>query len=183
MKLTRFDLLRLRTNWILIGICVLWNHSAQAMEISQKNTQVQFSVVNFLITTARGEFKKFSGTVDLKTPFEKSTFNSAIEVESIDTSEPSRDEHLLTADYFNAKQYPKIIFTSTRIEGTEDHFKILGQLTIKGTTLPVTLNASITNTHPKKVMAETKINRQDFGIKAGPSIKNEVTLKVETTLD
>ena len=99
--------------------------------------------------------------------------------------ERSRDEHLLSSEYFDAIKYPHIIFTSNRIEGNEENFKIFGQLTIKGITLPVTLNTSITRSDSgtKKLIAETKINRQDFGLTAGASIKNEVSLKVQTTLD
>jgi polyisoprenoid-binding protein YceI len=152
-----------------------------ALEVTPRNTKVEFSVINFLITTAHGKFKSFSGRLDLKKPLSESVFQGTIQVDSIDTDSPKRDAHLKEADFFDAEKFPEMVFKSTRVEGEEKNFVITGDLTLRGVTRQIQLSASMVE--GKLLRAEGKINRQEFGMNSGATIKNEVNLKIEVNLD
>ena len=68
----------------------------------------------------------------------KSSVELTVPVESVDTRNEKRDQHLKSPDFFNAAQFPTITFKSNKIEGTGDTYKITGDLTIHGVTKPVT---------------------------------------------
>jgi polyisoprenoid-binding protein YceI len=91
---------------------------------------------------------------------------------SIDTGNKDRDEHLRSEDFFYVTKYPTIRFTSTSIKANGSKLTILGNLTIKGITKPVTLDGKLSGITKKDMqgreriafLASTKINRQDFGL-------------------
>src|SRR4051812_20228994 len=91
---------------------------AENYVIEPANSRIAFSV-HHLIGTARGEFHKFSGTivVDPNQP-ERSSVNVKIQVGSIDTKIKKRDDHLLSSEFFNAKQFPEITFRSRSVKRT-----------------------------------------------------------------
>jgi polyisoprenoid-binding protein YceI len=97
---------------------------------------IKHSVANFY-----GAFKDISGTVtfDAADP-SKSSVELTVPVESVDTRNEKRDQHLKSPDFFNAKQFPAITFKSSKIEGSGDNYKISGDLTIHGVTKPVTVD-------------------------------------------
>jgi polyisoprenoid-binding protein YceI len=64
----------------------------------------------------------------------------------VNTAEDARDEHLRSADFFDAEKYPQITFTSTAIKADGDELEITGDLTLHGVTKPVTLKAEVTGT-------------------------------------
>ena len=69
----------------------------------------------------------------------KSSVDLTIPVESVDTKNEKRDQHLKSADFFNAKQFPVMTFKSTKVEGSGDTYKVTGDLTLHGVTKPLTL--------------------------------------------
>ncbi len=111
--------------------------------IDPAHSEVHFKIRHLVISTITGSFKMFSGT--MVTPehdnFADAFFTVNIDVYSIDTNNLQRDEHLKSADFFNADAYPEITFRSTAFHHQEgDHYKLTGDFTIKGITKQVTLN-------------------------------------------
>jgi polyisoprenoid-binding protein YceI len=90
---------------------------------------------------------------------------------SVDTSEPQRDAHLRSADFFDAENFPQLTFRSTRIDGQGDSLRIAGDLTIRGTTRPVVLDVTIEGRtgdpwagERAGFSATTTIKRTEFGL-------------------
>jgi polyisoprenoid-binding protein YceI len=144
--------------------------------IDTAHTQIDFSAKHMMIATVRGRFTKYSGSVqiDRQNP-EKSVVDITIDAASIDTHEPNRDNHLRSADFFDVANYPTVTFKSRRVElphgANSENFKVIGDLTIRGTTHEVTLD--VTNEGSGKdpwgnmhygFTAATTINRKDFGL-------------------
>jgi polyisoprenoid-binding protein YceI len=104
------------------------------------HTRLGFSARHAMVTTVRGAFKDFEGTahVDTADPA-NSKVELTIKTESIDTGVEDRNAHLRSADFFEIEQHPTITFTSTDVERDGDDWTITGDLTIKGTTKPITI--------------------------------------------
>jgi len=137
------------------------------------HSEVQFKVKHLVISTVSGFFKSFEGeltTVDDN--FEDADISFSLDVNSIDTNQIQRDEHLKGAEFFDAATYPKISFKSTSIKKTDDDEYILnGDLTIKDVTKPVALKAEFGGStddfygNTKAGFEVTgKINRKEFGL-------------------
>ena len=140
--------------------------------IDPAHSLVEFGVRHMMVSTVRGRFTGLSGTiVDAGEDPKLSSVKAAIDVTTLITGDPRRDEHLRSADFFDLAKYPSITFESRRISGPRDRFTIIGDLTIHGVTREVTLQATFngTGTSPygQRVAgftAETTINRKDFGL-------------------
>jgi len=113
-----------------------------AWQIDPAHSHVQFSVRHLMISTVRGRFNEFGGTVefDEDNPAQ-STVDVTIDVTSIDTRDQQRDDHLRSPDFFDVANFPNMTFKSKRIEQTGDNSGLLiGDLTIKGVTIEVPLD-------------------------------------------
>lgn len=154
--------------------------AAGVYAVDSAGSSVGFSVTELLVNTVKGKFGTFSGRVVVGDSLATSQITASVDVASIDTGNHSRNEHLLAAEYFDAQRFPKMHFASTQIYGTFDNFGIKGNLTIKGVTKEVIFSARILDTGV--VVAETVINRTDFGVSAGGVIKNEVRLRLQVQL-
>lgn len=141
--------------------------------IDAAHSHVGFSVKHMMISTVRGKFQTYSGRLILDTEdFTKSSVEGDIEVASIDTAEAQRDEHLRSADFFDAAQFPKITFRSTGVERAgEDRYKVFGVLTIRGISREVSLDVDYAGmmTDPwgnQKLgfSAVGVLHRKDFGL-------------------
>jgi polyisoprenoid-binding protein YceI len=142
-------------------------------KIDGSHSAVEFVVKHMMVSRTKGRFTKFDGTIELD---EQDLANSSVTVEidvaSLDTHDPKRDEHLRSADFFDVATYPVITFASTKIlPRGGDKFQIVGDLTIRGVTDKVVLEAEKTgaNTSPwgQQVVgfeASTGVNRKDFGL-------------------
>ena len=116
-------------------------------QIDPAHTTVEFAVKHMMFTTVRGRFTDVKGTINAD---EQNPNNSSVVVEintkSIDTGVGDRDNHLRSADFLDVEKYPTITFRSTRVEGTAkkegDHFKVVGDLTIHGQSIEITLDAT-----------------------------------------
>ncbi|MCG6551264.1 MAG: YceI family protein [Candidatus Magnetominusculus sp. LBB02] len=148
--------------------------SAATWEIDPDHTTIGFSVRHMMISNVKGVFNKFSAKAVLDdADMSKSTFTASIETASIDTKIEKRDTHLKSADFFDAAKYPTMAFVSKKVtpEG-KDALKIVGDLTIKGTTKEVTLAVEGLSAPVKDPMGNirrgcsvtAKINRKDFGL-------------------
>lgn len=143
-------------------------------ELDPTHTYVGFSVRHMMVTLQRGQFHEVTGTLayDRETPT-KSRVEATIEVASVDTNVAQRDEHLRSADFFDASNHPTMTFVSkdfqTRSDGRLD---VIGDLTIRGVTRRVTLEADGLSDESKDpfgmikvgTSATTKISRKDFGL-------------------
>lgn len=137
------------------------------------HTQVEFSAKHLGMMTVRGHFNDVvaRGEIYPEAP-ERSKFEATIDIASIRTHNAQRDKDLLSSNFFEVEKYPTMTFKSTRVEPAEgDRFKVGGELTIKGTTRPVTLDVVKYGEfndprmgHRIGYAAQTTINRKDFGM-------------------
>ena len=143
-------------------------------KIDVDHSDIMFKVKHLMISTATGYFKKFDATVET----EKDDFTNAkvyfeADIDSIDTKNEQRDTHLKSDDFFNAAQFPKMIFKSTSIEKDgEAEYKLKGNLTIRDITKPITLDVDYNGSTKDPWGFERagfevtgKINRKEFGLK------------------
>jgi polyisoprenoid-binding protein YceI len=137
------------------------------------HTQVEFSAKHFGMMTVRGNFSDVTATGDIYPDQpERSKVEVTIRTASIRTHNAQRDNDLRSSYFLEAEKYPTITFKSTKIEKKgEDGGTMAGDLTIKGTTKPVTLNVVKYGEfndpqmgHRIGYAAETKVNRKDFGM-------------------
>ena len=141
--------------------------------VDATHSRVGFAVKHLGIATVRGTFKEFEGTLEIGDDLTTAKAYGTVKTASVDTNEAGRDEHLRSADFFDAENYPEITFESTSIEAIdEDSLKIIGNLTIKDVTNEVELLAELGGTEldpwgNERVGLEAvgKLSRGDFGIK------------------
>lgn len=141
--------------------------------IDPSHSSASFSIKHMMIAKVHGAFEKMSGKLeyDAKNPLQ-SKIEVSIDAASVNTREAQRDQHLRSADFFDVEKYPAITFKSTRVEGEPGDLKVIGDLTIHGVTLPVTLNVEGPTDEMKDpwgnlkigASATTKIKRKDFGL-------------------
>jgi polyisoprenoid-binding protein YceI len=121
-----------------------------------------------MISTVRGHFGEFEGTIVAAPDYRDSKVSGTIDAASIDTNEPRRDEHLRSADFLDVENHPKISFESTRIEHVErGAFRVTGDLTMHGETRPVTLDVTVHGAAGDRVGFEARgtVSRSDFGLR------------------
>lgn len=147
--------------------------AADIFQIDRAHSSLGFSVKHLTVSTVTGEFTDYSGTIqfDAKDP---SAFAAEVNIQtsSIDTRQPKRDEHLRSADFFNAEKFSTISFKSKKAQGNEaGGYVINGDLTMHGVTkeisIPVMISGPVKSPMGGDVIGlsgETTINRQDFGI-------------------
>lgn len=162
------------------------------------HTHIGFSVKHMMVSTVRGQFKQYRGTIEIDpADFLRSKFEGEIDVASVDTGNEQRDGHLRTGDFFDAPSHPKITFKSTRIEAKGDgEYTVHGDLSIRGVTRPVALDVEFHGTSKHlngKTLAGVSvrgtINRKDFGVNynavlelGGVAISEKVKLEIDAEL-
>jgi polyisoprenoid-binding protein YceI len=168
--------------------------SAETYKIDVGHSQLAFTIHQF-VGTVRGDFHRFSGTieVDRKHP-EGSSVIARISVGSIDTQIKKRDQHLLSAEFFDAGKFPEIIFKSRSVKQTgENSGDIWGDFTMHGVTRPMTLHVNLATpvsgnslpSHTRWIVTTDPINRKDFGLAFGNAtesisgISNNVSPTIE----
>ncbi|WP_107942168.1 YceI family protein [Metasolibacillus fluoroglycofenilyticus] len=163
--------------------------------VDQSHSSIGFSVKHMMVSKVKGAFDSYSAQIEAADLADLSTANIsfAIDAASINTRSEDRDNHLKSADFFDAEQFPKITFQSTSIEKSGDDYKVTGDLTIKDVTKPVTFdvefNGKGTNPWGQAVYgfeAETSINREEFGLTwnaaletGGVLVGKDITISVE----
>lgn len=172
---------------------------ATTWEIDSSHSQFGFTVRHLMITDVHGDFRKFSGKIetDDKDPT-KSKVDIVVETASINTADEKRDVHLKSAEFFDVEKFPKMTFKSTKITKLgEAKYEIVGDLTIKDTTKPVTLTSDGPGKQIKDPWGNTRsaaavtgtINRKDFkltwnkpleggGVVVGDDIKLNISLEL-----
>jgi len=159
------------------------------------HTRLGFVARHAMITKVRGAFTEFDGKahIDANDP-SRSSATLTIQGKSIDTRNSQRDAHLRSNDFLDLDNYPEITFVSTAVEPLRgDHYRVSGDLTIRGVTRPVAVDFEFTGSAVdpfgnRRIGLEgsTKINRKDWGVNwnaaleaGGFLVSEEITLEFE----
>ncbi|MCY7372629.1 MAG: YceI family protein [Spirochaetaceae bacterium] len=136
------------------------------------HTRIGFVARHLMVTKVRGNFGEFSGSITVAEDPKDSTAEATLKTVTIETGTPDRDTHLRSGDFLEAEKYPEITFRNARIQSQKDaQFTVVGDLTVKDTTRPVTLDVEIDGvaTDPwgnekLAITASTEIDREEFGM-------------------
>ena len=182
---------RLLTLFLFVSLLAVPAQAA-TYTVDQDHSSVQFKIKH-LFSNVKGTFKTFEGTVDYEPGKPESWKTSgSIDVASIDTNEPKRDQHLQSPDFFDAAKEPKIEFHSTGVkEASATGAKLEGTLKMHGIEKPVVLDVAINGVGKDPwgnvraaFSATTKINRKDFGMTWNQALDNGgVLLGEEVQID
>ncbi len=145
---------------------------AGVYEIDGAHTSVEFVGRHLMITKVRGRFSDVRGQITIDEEPTKSYVEVEIGVASVSTGNDDRDAHLKNADFFDVERYPTITFASTSVKPRRDTtWEVVGDLTVHGTTKPVTLQvdfegggASPMGDERIGFSAATEVNREEFGL-------------------
>lgn len=144
---------------------------AGTYQIDPSHSEVGFTVRHAGISKTRGTFEKFDGTITVAEHFADSKVEVTIDSASVNTGDANRDNHLRSADFWDAENKPTWTFVSTSVEGEGEEFVVNGDLTINGVTKPVALHVQYngSGTDPfgfNRVgfSASTEISRKEFGL-------------------
>lgn len=142
--------------------------------VDPSHSEITFKVKHLVISTVTGKFKTFDASIESENEdFDNAKVTFEADINSIDTGNEDRDNHLKSDDFFNASEHPKLTFESTSFKKVGDgEFKLVGDLTIRGNTKTVELDAEYGGTvedpygNTKAGFDVTgKINRKEFGLK------------------
>lgn len=181
---------------ILVMLFSLTSYSKEYVpgtySIDVEHSKVGFMIPYLLISTVEGKFTRLNGIINLKEKFEESKIFVEVESSSIDTGVKERDDHLRSSDFFDVNKYDKLTFKSVKIVGGRDHFKLIGDLTIKGVTRRVEFDtvylgvvANGLGQDKAAFLGKAKINRKDYGInwnkviEAGEVIGDDVDIELK----
>ena len=162
--------------------------------IDPSHSEVGFVARHAMVTKVRGYFRTVEGTITVEGDFDSSSATATMAVDSIDSGSADRDGHLKSADFFDAESFPEITFTSTGIRDINaEEFVLDGNLTIKGVSKPVSLeaeyNGSATDPFGNERIgfsAETDVDREDWGLTWNAALETGgvlVSKKIKLTLD
>jgi polyisoprenoid-binding protein YceI len=162
--------------------------------VDPSHSKVGFAVKHMGIATVRGEFKEFQGALEIDEELSTARAYGTVKVQSVDTNEPQRDDHLRSPDFFDGEQYPELRFESTGIEALdEEEYRITGNLTLHGVTNEVVLHADLQGTDidpwgNERVGLEItgQLSRGDYGMKFNQALGSGNMLvadKVKLALD
>jgi polyisoprenoid-binding protein YceI len=161
--------------------------------LDKAHTQIGFVARHLMVTKVRGYFADFDGTIAVADDPLDSKVAVEVRVASVTTDDETRDGHLRTSDFFHAENHPTMTFTSTRIEPAGDHWKLSGDLTLRGVSKPISLdfefNGGFNDDHFGSRIgfsASGEINRHDFGVSfnktlegGGVVISDKIRLEIE----
>lgn len=151
---------------------------ASNWNIDKAHSQVGFEVDHMIITTVDGNFGDYNVKLSFD-PNDLSTFSveAVVKINSINTENDKRDDHLRSADFFDAANFPDMIFKSTKLVKNGESYIAKGTLTVRGVTkevdLPFSIKGPITDPWGNTrigVDAGTEIDRQEFGVKWSKSM-------------
>jgi polyisoprenoid-binding protein YceI len=169
--------------------------ASDSYTIDPLHASMNFSVDHQGLSPIYGRFDKFAGKFGIDRAAKTGSVEVTVETASVDTNENdkgsrprSRDEHLRSADFFNAAEFPRMTYKSTNVVfGGDNPTTVEGNLTLLGVTKPVSLTVERFKCNPATATAKErcggvavgKIKRSEFGMKTGiPSISDEIALTV-----
>jgi polyisoprenoid-binding protein YceI len=168
-------------------------------QIDSTHSDVSFSVRHMMVSKVRGSFTEFEGTIVTAKEPTDSTVTASIALNSIDTRNEQRDNHIRSADFFDVAQHPTMTYRSTSLSGNGENWTLDGELSLHGVTrhVPLSLELNGFTADPfggQRVgfSASAEINRRDFGVDISMPMdgggvvvgdKITVTLEIEAVLD
>lgn len=166
--------------------------------IDPAHSEIGFKIKHLVISTVSGKFTSFEGKLEGDPEdFTQSQISFTADIDSINTGNEQRDGHLKSGDFFDAAKHPKLSFSSTAIVNKNgSDYKLTGDLTIRGTTKPITLNVDFggiqNNMYGQTVAGfeiTGKINRQEYGLTwsavteaGGIVVSDDVKLAIDAEL-
>jgi len=158
--------------------------------LDRTHSSVTYSVRHSGVSLFKG------GLTDFEATLRDGRLQGSADVSSITVQDENLEGHLLSPDFFDAERAPKITFSASRIDRHDDHVTVNGELTIKGTTQPVTLTGTIADTIEDAygndrigLSLETIVDRTSFGLNwnlplpnGKPALANDVKLTAELYL-
>lgn len=164
--------------------------------LDKAHTKIGFVAKHLMVSKVRGHFESFDGTVDVAEDLTDSRIEVTLDAATIDTGASDRDDHLRSADFLDVENHPELTFESTQISGQGDSWKITGDLTIRGETRPITLDASFEGSATDPwgnehigFSAYTTLQREDWGLTwnarlegGGWLVSKDVDLEIEGQL-
>jgi polyisoprenoid-binding protein YceI len=183
-----------KTAIILSAFFVLtaFTASINTWKNDKPHSQLAFTVTHLGISDVSGTFNDFDVTVNsLKPDFSDASFELTAKIASIDTRVEARNNHLKSADFFDAAKYPELTFKSTSLKKQgKNSYKLSGDLTMRGITKPVTMNLKYRGATQNPMSKATTvgfqldgiIKRSDFSVGAdfpAPILSDEVNIKAD----
>jgi polyisoprenoid-binding protein YceI len=169
--------------------------SAAVWKIDDVHSGIHFMVKHLVVATARGQFRRFGAELALdESDLTKSSVFVSIEAASVDTGNPQRDADLRSPNFLDAEAFPAMTFQSRKIERAgDDNYRVTGDLTIRGVTREVTLDAQMGGfvtdpwgAHRAGFTARTSIRRSEFGMtwnqlldKGGVMVADRVDIAID----
>ena len=169
------------------------------LEADPNHSTVGFSVKHMVVTTVRGQFPRFSSTLNWnKDDPSRSAIELKVDPSSINTNNEKRDGHLKSPDFFDVQKCPEMTFKSNRIEKSGEKYKVTGDLTMHCVTKPLSLEASFTEQPIKSpfgtsvypASATGKLKRSEWGLTwnkaletGGVTVGDDVLLTVELEMN
>jgi polyisoprenoid-binding protein YceI len=170
-------------------------------DIDTSHANAGFKVRHLMVSHVRGHLGPVTGTVfiDEQDP-SRSRVDVSVDARGLDTRDPKRDAHLRSADFFDVDNHPTVTFRSTRVDaprGLAGDLRVTGDLTIRGTTRPVTLEVEALppaiqdpwGLSRRGVSARARVNRKDFGLEwnlvieaGGVAVGDEVAIEIEAEI-
>jgi|HubBroStandDraft_5_1064220.scaffolds.fasta_scaffold247499_1 polyisoprenoid-binding protein YceI len=139
--------------------------------IDPNHSEVSFTVGHLVVSKVRGRFDAYSGTIVTDDALDGSSVDVTIDAASVDTHMPVRDKQVRSDQFLDVEHFPSITFGSTAVRNEQGRYFVDGNLTIRGTTRPVTLDLTVNGFSPdtfgairSSFSATTKIDRTDFGV-------------------
>lgn len=179
-----------KTRLVMFGIFGLGlvspSRAADDFVLDPVHSSITFMIPHLGISYVHGRFNDLSGafTIDKDAPA-KSSFAMTIKVDSVDTNNKKRDDHLRSPDFFNSKQFPQMTFKSTAVKAVEGGYQVTGDMTMHGVTKSITftLKGGKTVEFPKGMprtgfTATLMVKRSDFGVGAAGPIGDEVHIAI-----
>lgn len=173
--------------------------AATTFVVDPAHTDVLFSAKHMMVTTVRGKFHEVSGSITVDEEHPLSTTGSfTVQVASLNTGVERRDDHLRSADFFDAENHPTATFVATEVESKgRNEYVVTGDLTIRETTRPVSFDVEflgfytgMNGAHRIGFHATGKIDREAFGLTWNVALENggwlvgkEIKLEIDLALE
>ncbi len=165
--------------------------------IDPTHSEIGFKVKHMMFTNVSGKFKTYEATINTEDDnFENASIEFSADIDSIDTNNADRDNHLKSADFFDAENHPKLTFKATSFTKSGDDYELTGDLSLRGVTKSVKLQTEFSGlmTDPwgntkAGLNISGKINRKDWGLNwnsaleaGGVLVGEDVRLNIELQL-
>ena len=151
--------------------------TAASYGVDLSHSNIIFKTKHLGVAYQYGRFDKFAGQFTLGADDASSSVSITVEAESVNTNDEKRDAHLRNADFFNVKQFPEMIFESTKVtKGEGDAYSIVGDLTLHGTKKEITMAVTKVGEEETRMgqrcgfEGSFTIDRMDFGINGVPKM-------------